>query len=230
MEQNTPSFNFYSADFMLGVMFMEDHEAGKYVKLMCTQHQKGHLTLEQMEKVCDGPVPKDVLDKFIQDENGLYYNRRLEKEIKKKSEYIKSREKNFGNYYGKPPKKEKDEVPETPENASETPVDEASTQNAGDIPKHKPRKPIVLKPPSLEDVEKYFTAHDFPLSLAKRAWEGYQENNWIDTKGNEIKNWKLKMVQVWFKDELKIKNGIVEHGQHPGQNFVSGKISASFKK
>lgn len=122
------------------------------------------------------------------------------------------------------------EIPEIPENATKTLPDASSTSNAGEIQKHKDRKPVILEPPSLKDVEKYFIEHGFPITLAKRAWEGYQENNWIDSQGNEIKNWKQKMVQVWFKDEHKIKTGIVEHGQHPGQNFVSGQVPASYKK
>lgn len=116
------------------------------------------------------------------------------------------------------------EHPETPEKAIKTLPEAPSTPDAAKIPKGTSRKPVILKPPTIEEVGKYFTEHEFPLSLAKRAWEGYQENNWIDSQGNEIKNWKLKMVQVWFKDEHKIKTGIVEHGQHPGQIMVTGNV------
>jgi nitric oxide reductase large subunit len=27
--------------------------------------------------------------------------------------------------------------------------------------------------------------------------------NWVDSKGSKIRNWKQKMINVWFKDENK---------------------------
>ena len=32
----------------------------------------------------------------------------------------------------------------------------------------------------------------------------YSVNNWNDSQSNAVKNWKQKMISVWFKDENKI--------------------------
>ena len=38
-----PAFLFYPSDFLTGTMFMTDEQVGKYIRLLCAQHQKGHL-------------------------------------------------------------------------------------------------------------------------------------------------------------------------------------------
>lgn len=84
----SPAFNFYSSDFLTGTIFMSNEQKGAYITLMCYQHQYGHLTLEQIQSVTNDP---SVLSKFINDNNGLFYNERLEKEITKKEKYRESR-------------------------------------------------------------------------------------------------------------------------------------------
>ena len=84
-----PAFLFYSSDFLTGTMFMTDSQLGKYIKILCTQHQKGHLSEKDMLKICKR-YDKDIFEKFVKDENGKYYNIRLEKEIEKRSAYSKS--------------------------------------------------------------------------------------------------------------------------------------------
>lgn len=87
-----PAFLFYSADFMIGVAFMTYVQRGKYISLLCYQHQLGHLTEQQMLDVCGEPE-KIIFEKFIQDEDGLYYNPRLEEEFIKRKSYCESRKK-----------------------------------------------------------------------------------------------------------------------------------------
>lgn len=91
-----PAFLFYSSDFLTGTMFMSDSQLGKYIKILCTQHQKGHLSEKDMLKICKR-YDKDIFDKFVKDENGKYYNIRLEREIAKRSAYSKSRSDNRKN-------------------------------------------------------------------------------------------------------------------------------------
>ena len=91
-----PAFLFYSSDFLTGTMFMSDTQLGKYIKLLCTQHQKGHLTEKDMLKICKR-YDKDIFEKFEKDEDGKYYNIRLEKEITKRKDYAKSRSQNRKN-------------------------------------------------------------------------------------------------------------------------------------
>ena len=91
-----PAFLFYSSDFLTGTMFMTDSQLGKYIKILCTQHQKGHLSEKDMLKICKR-YDKDIFDKFVKDESGKYYNIRLEREIAKRSAYSKSRSDNRKN-------------------------------------------------------------------------------------------------------------------------------------
>lgn len=56
-------------------------------------------------------------------------------------------------------------------------------------------------PPTLLEVIAYFKENGFSENLAKRAFNGYNEANWHDSKGNKVLNWKQKMINVWFKPE-----------------------------
>ena len=89
-----PAFLFYPSDFLVGVMFMSDEQVGKYIRLLCTQHQKGHLTEEQIRRVI-GEVDEEIMSKFKVDERGLYYNARMEKEVDKRVKYTESRRRNL---------------------------------------------------------------------------------------------------------------------------------------
>ena len=88
-----PAFLFYSSDFLSGTMLMSDEEIGQYIKLLCLQHQKGHLKEKDMLSVFN-TYNEDILSKFIKDEDGNYYNERLEYEINKRKAYSESRRNN----------------------------------------------------------------------------------------------------------------------------------------
>lgn len=63
-------------------------------------------------------------------------------------------------------------------------------------------KPFVA--PTLEEYKEYFKEHGYKLDVAETSYRGYKAANWFDSKGNEIKNWKQKVNNVWFKDENRI--------------------------
>ncbi len=96
-----PAFLFYTADFVVGTMFMSNEQVGKYIRLLCAQHQKGHLTSEEFDSICG----KDAIvrKKFELDKDGFYYNSRLDKEIAIRSNYILSQTNN-GKKGGRPKK------------------------------------------------------------------------------------------------------------------------------
>lgn len=81
-----PAFLFYPSDFLTGVSDLTMEERGQYITLLCIEHQKGRFT-EKMVALCCGKATVDVLSKFSIDENGLYFNARLEKEIQKRKEH-----------------------------------------------------------------------------------------------------------------------------------------------
>lgn len=88
-----PAFLFYTGDFTTGTQFFTDEQVGKYVRLLMAQHQLGHLEEKHMLFICKSH-DKDIFSKFTKDENGLFYNERLENEIVKRKKYSESRSKN----------------------------------------------------------------------------------------------------------------------------------------
>ncbi len=49
----------------------------------------------------------------------------------------------------------------------------------------------------------YFKDNGYSEISAQKAFRYYNDANWMDSKGNKVKNWKQKMQGVWFKDENK---------------------------
>lgn len=84
-----PAFLFYPADFMVGTRLFSFIQKGKYIELLCLQHQQGHLSKDDIDDFCGGHDPK-IFAKFTKDDNGLYYNERLEKEMAKRASYTTS--------------------------------------------------------------------------------------------------------------------------------------------
>ena len=85
-----PAVLLYTSDFLTGVTLFDMEQRGQYITLLCQQHQLGHLPENHMISVCNSKDSK-VIKKFIQDKNGNYYNKRMEKEIINRREYCKSR-------------------------------------------------------------------------------------------------------------------------------------------
>lgn len=88
-----PAFLFYPQDFYTGTVFMTDEQTGKYIRLLCLQHQTGHLEEKHMLNICK-TYDVEIFSKFIRDDKGLYYNERLDKEINRRVNYCESRRKN----------------------------------------------------------------------------------------------------------------------------------------
>lgn len=88
-----PAFLFYSSDFLTGCASLTMEERGQYISLLCLEHQLGRLS-EKTIRLSVGSVSVDVMDKFQQDENGLFFNERLEIEIEKRSNFIDTRRNN----------------------------------------------------------------------------------------------------------------------------------------
>lgn len=90
-----PAVLFYYQDFLVGIEFMDDNEVGKYIRLLCHQADKGRLSNKQVLSICKASViPEFVKEKFLVDENGLYYNKRMSEEKVKRQNFSESRRKN----------------------------------------------------------------------------------------------------------------------------------------
>ena len=95
MKNSTPAVLLYYEDFLNGTAEMTDEEVGQYIRLLCYQNAKGHLSPEFLSRLFgDRPVKEYVLDKFNADENGCLFNIRMESEIQRRVKYSESRRAN----------------------------------------------------------------------------------------------------------------------------------------
>lgn len=95
-----PAVLFYTSDFLTGTTLFTDEECGQYIKLLCHQHQLGHLPELHMYNICktyDSPVWK----KFKKDKDGNWFNERMDFEKQKRINYSESRRKNVFKRYNK---------------------------------------------------------------------------------------------------------------------------------
>jgi hypothetical protein len=173
-----PAFLFYPSDFLTGVTDLTMEERGQYITLLCLQHQKGLLS-EKTIRLSVGNVSVDVLSKFKQDEEGNYFNQRLQSEIEKRSAFVDSRREN-GSKGGRPKK----------------PNGLANGKPNG---KAKDNLPINV---NVNEIIDYFKDNGYSEDLANKFFIHYQPD-WKDAKGRFVKDWKKKAQVVWFKDENK---------------------------
>lgn len=83
-----PAVLLYTNDFLAGTFTMSNAQVGAYIRLLCIQHQQGHLKEETMLSICKKHDPV-IWSKFKQDENGLYFNERMEIESLRRHEFHK---------------------------------------------------------------------------------------------------------------------------------------------
>ena len=87
-----PAVLLYTSDFLSGTYTMSDEQVGKYIRLLCFQHQKGKLTEKDMQSICKG-YDEEVYSKFDL-VDGYYVNKRMYEEAEKRSKFTESRRKN----------------------------------------------------------------------------------------------------------------------------------------
>jgi uncharacterized protein YdaU (DUF1376 family) len=87
-----PAVLFYTSDFLSGTFTMTDEQVGKYIRLLCLQHQKGRLTEKDMLSICKA-YDNEIWDKFDQIE-GFFINDRMYNESIRRSKFTESRRNN----------------------------------------------------------------------------------------------------------------------------------------
>jgi hypothetical protein len=97
-----PAVLLYTQDFLVGTITMTFEERGKYITLLCMQHQKGKLTLKDLKAVLS-EEDVDIADKFPLHADGFYYNDRMQMEIENRKIRTDS-SRNNGALGGRPPK------------------------------------------------------------------------------------------------------------------------------
>jgi hypothetical protein len=85
-----PAVLLYTSDFLSGVSFFTMEDRGKYITLLCEQHQKGSIPEFHLLRVC-GSKESPVYSKFIKDIDGSFYNERMRKESIKRKSFCESR-------------------------------------------------------------------------------------------------------------------------------------------
>ena len=97
-----PAMLLYTKDFLTGTALLGMRERGQYITLLCLQQQLGHMSMAQMRKAA-GRLSPALLGKFVQDEEGLYYNERAEEEIRKREAFSRKQRENVMMRWGKNP-------------------------------------------------------------------------------------------------------------------------------
>ena len=92
-KQKDPAFLFYPQDFLTGTYFMTYEQKGKFIELLCLQHKKGALTKEQINTIVEDD-DVEVLENFIQNEDGKWYNRKLLAEMNRRSNFTERQREN----------------------------------------------------------------------------------------------------------------------------------------
>ena len=176
-----PAFLFYPGDYVSGTMGMTFEEKGAYMDLLMLQFNRGHMNTHMIQHTI-GHLWEQVKSKFIQDEEGLWYNVRLDFEKEKRKTFTESRRNNI-----KPKEKPKNEPSyETHMDSHMTPHMENENENINkDININKSKC-------KLEDSLEYFSIRlgiEQGKIEAEKFFNYYESNGWKVGK-NPMKNWK----------------------------------------
>jgi hypothetical protein len=87
-----PAVLFYTSDFLTGTKLFSYEQKGRYIDMLCVQHQSGNIPSDDFEEMSDND-PK-IAKKFLQDKKGNYYNERMLIETNKRKKYCASRRSN----------------------------------------------------------------------------------------------------------------------------------------
>ncbi len=96
-----PAVLLYTQDFLVGTITMSYEQRGKYITLLCLQHQKGKLTLKDLQTILTDE-DYEIADKFPKQADGFYYNQRMFDEAIKRKNYSESRKRNLMGKHKKP--------------------------------------------------------------------------------------------------------------------------------
>jgi len=92
-------------------------------------------------------------------------------------------------------------------------VSDNVNDNVSEKEKKNKERANKFAPPTQSEVISYFLEKGYTQEAACKAFDYYDVANWTDSTGKKIKNWKQKMIAVWFKEENKAGY------QQPQNNF-----------
>jgi hypothetical protein len=164
---------------------MSMEQKGKFITLLCIQHQKGHMIEKDMLQIC-GTYDEDIFSKFKKDNDGKFYNERLKEEVQKRKAYSESRRNN---------RKKKEDMIDTSKTYDEHMENENENENK-DL--NKSKKVASFQKPTLEQVEEYMKERGMS-NYASRFHNFYESKGWMVGK-NKMKDWKAA-VRNWEDDK-----------------------------
>ncbi len=82
-------------------------------------------------------------------------------------------------------------------------VSDNVNDNVSEKEKKNKERANKFAPPTQSEVISYFLEKGYTQEAACKAFDYYDVANWTDSTGKKIKNWKQKMIAVWFKEENK---------------------------
>jgi hypothetical protein len=167
---------------------MSMEQKGKFITLLCIQHQKGHMIEKDMLQIC-GTYDEDIFSKFKKDNDGKFYNERLKEEVEKRKAYSESRRNNR--------KKKEDMI-----DISKTYVQHMENENENENV-IKEKKVSVFKKPTIEDVKTYMKELGMN-DISERWMSHYESNGWLVGK-NKMKDWKAS-VRTWKLNNLQTED------------------------
>jgi len=200
-----PAVLFYTSDFLTGTMTMTDEQVGKYIRLLCLQHQKKRLSEKDMLHICKS-YDEDIWCKFARDDAG-YYNERMAAEADKRRNYAESRRNN---------RKKKDMS-----NISKTYVHHMENENENEnviVTKNETTSITRAKrfsPPTRDEVDQYAKTEMIGSETSVDKFHDYYTANGWKVGRNAMKDWKAAF-RNWIKNEKQYQaNGT--HQQAPAK-------------
>lgn len=187
-----PAVLFYTSDFLTGVRRMTYEQVGKYITLLCMQHQYGTLTEKDMMHIC-GTYDEDIWLKFEKTDAG-YINKRMHEEAEKRKKYSESRRNNKLNST-----KKQDMI-----NISSTYDKHMENENENEVViRNKIQKGKGFVKPELFQIQNYFEELN-ALPEAEGFFNYYESNGWKVGK-NPMKDWQAAS-RNWIKNSKNYKS------------------------
>ena len=187
-----PAVLFYTSDFLTGVRRMTYEQVGKYITLLCMQHQYGSLTEKDMMHIC-GTYDEDIWLKFEKTDAG-FINKRMHEEAEKRKRYSESRRNNKLNSTKK----------QDMTNISSTYVNHMENENENEVViRNKIQKGKGFVKPELYQVQNFFEEVG-ALPEAEGFFNYYESNGWKVGK-NPMKDWQAAS-RNWIKNSKNYKH------------------------
>lgn len=125
MKTNTPAFQFYPQDFLVGTAMLSAEETGAYIRLLCYQWTNDGLPNDRavLSRLagCDGNAMASIWDKFGICEDGKLRNKKLEDIKIKQNEYRAKQKANSEKRWKNAENSKKDIPPHIPPHQSGMP-------------------------------------------------------------------------------------------------------------